>query len=69
MCDLVCTKNGMICGKKRSKSDKQFVKVFMTNPDLLYQDTFEQPRLGPRALKIAVMSVFKETYGYEMEVT
>jgi hypothetical protein len=59
----------MICGKKRSKNDRQFVKVFMTNPDLLYQDSFEQPRLGPNALKIAVTSVFKETYGYDMEVT
>jgi len=41
----------------------------MNNPDLLYQDSFEQPRLGPGALKIAVMSIFKATYGYEIEIT
>ncbi len=66
--DLISTKDGKILGEKRTKKDSQFVKFFMTNPDLHYQDKWAEPRFGPLGLNVMYKSVFKETYGYEMEI-
>ena len=42
--------------------------MFMTNPDLHYQDKWPEPRYGPLPLNIMYRSIFKETYGYEMNI-
>jgi hypothetical protein len=66
---LISTKDGKILGQKRTAGkDKQFVKVFLSNPDLLYKDKWSESRLGPLAINIMLKSVFKTTYGYEIEV-
>lgn len=67
-CDLISTKDGRVLGPKRSLKDKQFVKVFMSNPDLLYKDKWPESRFGPLVINIMLQSVFKATYGYEVEV-
>lgn len=69
MCDLVSSKDGKICGEKRIHGkDSQFVKVFMTSPDLVWQGSYPEPRFGPKAMQIAIAEVFKQTYGYEIEI-
>ena len=66
--DLISTKDGRILGEKRTRKDPQFVKLFMTNPDLHYQDKWAEPRFGPLPLNIMYKSIFKETYGYDMQI-
>ena len=69
VCDLVSSKDGTLLGPKRNgKTDKQFVKVIATNPDLLWAAQWPLPRLGPLATTLACKAVFKAHYGYEMEV-
>ena len=38
LCDLISSKDGRLLGPKRQPNDKQFVKVIMSNPDLVYKD-------------------------------
>ena len=67
--DLCSSKDGTLLGPRRKgRGDKQFVKVFMTNPDLLWAASWPRPRLGPLAVTIACKEVFKAEYGYELEV-
>lgn len=69
LCDLICSKDGRILGEKRIPTkDEQFVKVFMTSPDLVWQGSFKDPRFGPKACLIAFKEVFKAMHGYEMDV-
>jgi ribonucleotide monophosphatase NagD (HAD superfamily) len=66
---LISTKDGKILGQKRiAGKDKQFVKVFLSNPDLLYKDKWSESRFGPLAINIMLKAVFKATYGYDVEV-
>jgi ribonucleotide monophosphatase NagD (HAD superfamily) len=68
VCDLASTTNGKIMGPKREKGSSQFVKVFLVNPDLIYADKHPEPRFGPAAWRIMLTSIFKEQYGYDIEV-
>jgi ribonucleotide monophosphatase NagD (HAD superfamily) len=68
LCDLVSSKNGRLDGEKRSAGSKQFTKVFLTNPDLVYADKYKDSRFGPAAFRIMLKSVYEATYGHEMEV-
>ena len=67
-CDLVSTKDGRILGQKRSENDPQFVKLFLSNPDLLYKDKWPESRFGPRVINIMLQSVMMATYGYKMQI-
>ena len=40
----------------------------MTNPDLEYQDVWPEPRFAAGGLNIFYKSVFREMYGYDMEI-
>ena len=49
--DLIRSKDGQIGAKGsklhyRKKHDEQFVKLYCTNPDLTYSDSFVHPRLS-----------------------
>ena len=65
---MISTKDGKILGQKRIAGQTQFVKVFLSNPDLLYKDKWSESRFGPLAINIMLKSVFKVTYGYDIEV-
>jgi len=41
----------------------------MTNPDLVYADTWPFPRLGPGAFKTALFATYRELYGEDIECT
>ena len=68
ICDLVSSKDGRLNGTKRTAGSQQFVQVFMTNPDMVYMDKYPEPRFGPMALRVMAEAVFKEQYGYEMNI-
>lgn len=40
----------------------------MTNPDLEYQDNWPEPRFAAGGLNIFYKAVFREKYGYDMEI-
>ena len=65
---MISTKDGKILGQKRIAGQTQFVKVFLSNPDLLYKDKWSESRFGPLAINIMLKAVFKATYGYDVEV-
>jgi hypothetical protein len=44
--DLLLSKNGRLGQTRRAKGDPQFVKLYLTNPDLIYADKFQIPRHG-----------------------
>ena len=44
--DLIASKDGRIGHSVRSKEDKQHVKLYLTNPDIIYADKFPLPRHG-----------------------
>ena len=67
-CDLLSSADGHILGARRkSKDDPQVVKLFFTNPDLVYADTWPFPRLGPGSFKLSLEVVFKALYGFDIE--
>lgn len=67
-CDLLSSKNGKILGPKRTAKDKQFVQVYMSNPDLLYKDKWQEARFGPMAFNIMLDTVLQATYGFGVEI-
>ena len=61
--------DGTLLGKKRkSSAEPQPVKIFTTDPDLLWADDHPWPRLGPRSINIMVQETFKAVFGYELEI-
>jgi HAD superfamily hydrolase (TIGR01450 family) len=51
--------------KRISRSDPQFVKLYLTNPDLIYADKFKLPRHGQGILLHCLKEVFADIYGIE----
>ena len=58
----------MLGKKRKSAEDPQVVKVYTTNPDLLWADAHPEPRLGPLVITIMIKECFKEVYGYDLEI-
>lgn len=50
VCDLISSKDGTLYGDKRTVHDPQVIKLYFTNPDLLYQDAHKVPRYGPKCV-------------------
>jgi hypothetical protein len=46
MSDLILSRDGSLNGKRRGLSDPQQVRLYLTNPDLIYADKFNLPRHG-----------------------
>ena len=66
-CDLLSTTDGRILGQKRSQGEKQFVELYFTSPDLVYPDSWPQPRMGAGAFTLALKSLFEATYKMPLE--
>jgi len=66
-CDLLISKNG-IPGTIRDKNEPQFVKFYMTNPDIVYADAFVLPRLAQGCYLICLDEIFKKQYGIGVDV-
>lgn len=65
--DILASKDGHILGERRTKGDPQLVKLYSTNPDLVWPYQWPVPRFGPRTLLIALESIFKAYYGLDIE--
>ena len=67
--DIASSVDGTLLGKKRqSAADPQPVKIFSTDPDLLWASDWPNPRLGARVINIMVQETFKAVYGFDLEV-
>lgn len=51
----------------RTERDPQHVKLYLTNPDLIYADRFNLPRHGQGVLLQCLKPVFKQMYGFDFE--
>jgi hypothetical protein len=65
--DILASKDGHILGERRKLGAPQTVKLFSTNPDLVWPYQWPIPRFGPKALLLALESVFKAYYGLDIE--
>lgn len=65
--DILASKDGHILGERRKLGDEQVVKLYSTNPDLVWPYQWPIPRFGPRTLIIALESIFKAYYGLDIE--
>ena len=54
-------------GERRKQGDQQVVRLYSTNPDLVWPYQWPIPRFGPRTLIIALESIFKAYYGLNIE--
>ena len=76
-CDLLSSLDGKIMGQKRRTEidekgqvqpiDPQFVDFYLTNNDLTFAYLWHEPRFGPGAFKIALQTMFKELYRYDLD--
>jgi HAD superfamily hydrolase (TIGR01456 family) len=67
-CDLLISKDG-IPGSIRSKNDPQFVKLYLTNPDIVFADAFTLPRIAQGSYLLCLDALFKRQYGMPIEFT
>eukprot|EP00826_Nyctotherus_ovalis_P056728 TRINITY_DN771_c0_g1_i1.p1 TRINITY_DN771_c0_g1~~TRINITY_DN771_c0_g1_i1.p1 ORF type:complete len:379 (+),score=88.48 TRINITY_DN771_c0_g1_i1:68-1204(+) len=67
-CDLLISKDG-IPGSVRAKNDPQFVKLYLTNPDIVFADAFSLPRIAQGSFFICLDAVFKRQYEMPIEYT
>lgn len=63
--DLLMSKDGRIGQSRRLKDDPQFVKLYLTNPDLIYADKFEIPRHGQGILIHCLEELMRDIYGVD----
>ena len=67
--DLLLSKQGSIM-QRRGPSDKQFVKLYITNPDLVYASNFKFSRTsGQQPLILALRAFMQQAHGMDVEVT
>lgn len=59
--------NGVL-GTMRKKGEPQFVKFYITNPDIIYATTFPLPRLAAGIFPFALWLIFQEIYWEELEI-
>ena len=43
------------------------MKLLLTNPDLIYADSWPLPRFGPRTFFLSLQAIIKSYYGFETE--
>ena len=65
--DILASKNGHILGDRRKQGDPQVVDLYSTNPDLVWPYQWPVPRYGPLTFIIALQSIFKAYYGFDIE--
>lgn len=65
--DLLVSKDG-IPGSVRKASDPQFTKLFISNPDFLYSDSFNLPRFAQGPFLDCLRLLFEKQYGFQFEV-
>ncbi|CDW83976.1 had-superfamily subfamily iia cecr5 containing protein [Stylonychia lemnae] len=65
--DLLISKDGRLGESIRNKTDPQHVKLYLTNPDLIYADKFKLLRHGQGILINCLKLVFKQTYGMDFQ--
>lgn len=70
MSDVILSTDGSIGGPRRTQPDqKQKVKFYATNPDLLYADVFHHSRMSSQyPLILAIDSFMKHAHGLPLEV-
>ena len=69
VCDLANSKDGTLLGPQRkSKKDKQVVKVILTTPDLLFSSPHPVPRYAPLWIRISLETTFRALYGYDLQI-
>jgi len=67
-CDLLISKDG-IPGSVRSKDEPQFVKLYLTNPDIVFADAFSLPRIAQGSYLLCLDALFRRQYGMPIEFT
>lgn len=65
--DLLVSKDG-VPGSVRRADDPQFTKLFISNPDFLYSDSFALPRFAQGPFLDCLELLFKKQYGFGFEV-
>ena len=70
MSDVILSTDGSIAGPRRTSFDqKQQVKFYATNPDLLYADSFHHSRMSSQfPLVLALDSFLTNAFGLPLEV-
>ncbi len=63
--DLLISKDGRLGQSMRGPKDKQFVKFFLSNPDLIYADKHPVPRHGQGILIHCIQEQMKSIYGID----
>ena len=62
--DLLSSKDGNVFGERRCSTDEQVVDLYFTSNDLLYADSWNEPRFGSGAYNIMFKAIFEEQYGF-----
>lgn len=63
--DLLMTKDGRLGQTKRQPGDPQFVKLYLSNPDLIYADKFQVPRHGQGILIHCLKELYSRICGFD----
>ena len=71
LCDIARSRNGIMSQPKdlldaSEWTEEAQVPVHFSNPDLLWQGAYAQPRLGQGAFQQAAKAVFKSVTGHEL---
>ncbi len=66
--DVLASRTGHPKGDRIRSSEEQIVKLYSFNKDLVWPNTWPVPRYGPKIFLIALQSIFKEYYGFEIKV-
>jgi len=66
--DVLGSKNGHPKGERIASAEEQHVKLFSFNRDLVWPNTWPVPRYGPKIFLIALQSIFRAYYGFEIRV-
>ena len=64
--DLLISKDG-IPGTIRNSNEQQYVKFYMTNPDIVYADEFPLPRIAQGSFIPCLQAIFRLIYNREFE--
>jgi HAD superfamily hydrolase (TIGR01450 family) len=65
----LASKDGHILGERRQKGDPQTVKFYISNPDLVYADTWPFPRYATHSFVLSLGACFKAYYEIDIEYT
>ena len=64
--DFLISKDG-IPGTMRNKNENQYVKFYMTNPDIVYADEFPLPRIAQGSFLHCLRTLYKLMYNSEFD--